>query len=228
MVKSFWIFLLLVLMLLEVTSLATSSEISPQNKILGIVQKMISEFEKIRDFTFETEVIYYKEGLEDEQWHIKFFFKKNKKFRVDFYHPYKGVSVFYKGGEEEVTVRPLRFIPVVKFHLSIDNSMVKAPSGQRIDQTDIEYFIRFIFKNLKSIQQRENEFQEDGEQIKFSFWALDYIEGKYLEKYRVFVSNKIWFPIRVERYNLGGEPVEVIIFKNHVINANLEDKLFLP
>jgi len=120
-------------------------------------------------------------------------------------------------------VRPFRFLPALSFSLSIDDAIARTPSGQRIDQTDVGYFIRFVFNNLRSIGQRENEFHEDEERITFLFWAMDYIEGKSLEKYRVFVSKKIWFPLRVERYDHKGRPIELIIFRNHSINSHLED-----
>jgi len=227
MVKGLSIFLLSVVMLLEATSLRASAEPSGEEKILAVVRKMISVFENVEDFTCETEVTYYNEGIEDQQWRVKFFFKKGKKFRVDFSYPYRGVSIFYRGGDEKLTVRPFRFLPALKFRFSIDAPIAKTPSGQRINQTDVGYFIRFIFNNLKSIEQRESEFQDDGERIQFLFWALDYIEGKSLEKYRVFVSRKNWFPLRVERYNLEGKLVELIIFKNYVINSHLEDEFFV-
>lgn len=227
MVKGLSIFLAWAVMFLEITSIGASAELSGEDKILAVVRKMISVFENVEDFTCETEVTYYNEGIEDQQWRVKFFFKKGEKFRVDFSYPYKGVSIFYRGGDEKLTVRPFRFFPALKFRLSIDDPIAKTPSGQRIDQTDVAYFIRFIFKNLKSIEQREREFREDGERIQFLFWALDYIEGKSLEKYRVLVSKKNWFPLRVERYNLEGKLVELIIFKNYFIDSHLEDTLFL-
>lgn len=215
-------------MLLEATSLAASAELPGEDRILAVGQKMISAFEKAEDFTCEAEVLYHRGGAEDNRWQIRFFFKKGDRFRVDFSSPHKGVSVFYEGGEEELTVRPFRFFPALKFRLSIDNPIVKTPSGQRIDQTGVGFFIRFIFRNLKLIQQRENEFQEDDRQIGFLLWALDYIEGKDLEKYRVFVSKRIWFPTRIKRYSLEGTLIEEITFKNYVINPRLEDNLFLP
>jgi outer membrane lipoprotein-sorting protein len=227
MIKAFSIFVVSAVTLLEATSLGAPAEPSGKEEILAVVHRMVSVFEKMEDFTCETEVTYFEGGIEDQQWRVKFFFKKGKKFRVDFSHPYRGMSIFYRGGDEELTVRPLSFLPALKFRLSIDNPIAKTPSGQRIDQTDVSYFIRFIFKNLKSVEQRENEFQGDGERIQFMFWALDYIEGKRLEKYRVFISRENWFPVRVERHNPRGEFVELIVFKNYVINPHLEDGLFL-
>jgi outer membrane lipoprotein-sorting protein len=226
MIKALSIFLVSAVTFLGATGLGAPGGPSGKEEILAVVDRMVSVFEKMEDFTCETEVTYYEGGIEDEQWSVKFFFKKGKKFRVDFSHPFGGMSVFYKGGDEELTVRPLSFLPALKFRLAIDNPLARTPSGQRIDQTDVSYFIRFIFENLKSVEQRENEFQDDGERIQFMFWALDYIEGKRLEKYRVFVSRENWFPVRVERYNPRGDLVELIVFKNYIINPHLQDGLF--
>lgn len=228
MTKGISIFLIVASLFLPVPSLTRASEDSDENRIFAVVQRMISVVENTDSFTCETEVTYYTAGVPDEQWRLTFFFKRNKKFRVDFSYPYRWMSVFYTGGDEKLTVRPLRFIPGVKLSFSIDNPRVKTPSGQRIDQTDVAYFIRFIMKNLKVIQQRENEFREDADRITFLFWARDYIEGRYLEQYRVSVSKKNWFPTRVERYTFEGKLIEVTAFKNFVINANLDDKIFLP
>ena len=116
----------------------------------------------------------------------------------------------------------------MKFHFSIDNRMVRTPSGQRIDQTDVQYFINFLFKNAQRIKEKENAFDEGEEQINFMFYGLDYLEDKSLEKYRVFVSKKHWFPTRIERYDLKEKPIEIMIFKNHLINSRLEDTFFRP
>lgn len=227
MMKGLRILVVSAVTLLQVTSIAAPLEASHEDEILAVVQRMISVFEGVEDFTCDTQVTYYKEGVEDGRWLVKFFFKDERKFRVDFLSPYKGLSIFYRGDDEELIVRPFRFLPALRFSLSIDNPIARTPSGQRIDQTDVGYFIRFVLNNLRSIEQRENEFHEDEERITFLFWAMDYIEGKSLEKYRVFVSKKIWFPLRVERYDHEGRLIELIIFKNHTINSHLEDALFV-
>jgi outer membrane lipoprotein-sorting protein len=117
---------------------------------------------------------------------------------------------------------------VIRFRLSVDNPIVKTTAGQRIDQTDMGYFINFLFKNLRGIEQGESEFYEDQDQIRFLLWALDYITGKRREKYRIFISKKNWFPVRIERYSLEGLPIEITSITDYVFNAHLEERLFLP
>jgi hypothetical protein len=64
--------------------------------------------------------------------------------------------------------------------------------------------------------------------MKFWLWGLDYIEGKDLEKYRIFIKKQNWLPIRIERYDLGGKPLEVSIIQNYAINTRLGEKIFIP
>jgi outer membrane lipoprotein-sorting protein len=123
---------------------------------------------------------------------------------------------------------PFRFIPTLRFRFSIDSPTIKTLAGQRIDQTDMGYFVDFMSKNLKKIKQGEHAFYEDAEQVRFLFWAKDYIAEKSDEKYRVSISKQHWLPTRIERYSLEDRLLEKTGIKNYIINTHLEDKLFVP
>jgi outer membrane lipoprotein-sorting protein len=209
-------------------SLVPLSEGAEDSRVLPVVQKMESAFEAVEDYTCEVEQIFYKGGEESQRYLFKFFFKRGKKIRVDFSRPYSSLTIFYKEGEKEATVLPFRFLPMLKFQLSIDNPMIHTPAGQWINQTDMEYFIRFLLKNLEKVKQKVDEFYEDRDQISFWVWGLDYIRQRELEKYRIFVSKQNWFPTRIERYRLGGEPLEVTMIQNYAINTHLNDPIFIP
>jgi len=227
-VKNHSIFLGFALVLFAMASPAPPSERSDENKILAVVQKMESAFETLEDYTCEVEQIFYQNGVEDQRYQFRFYFKKKKKIRVDFSHPYSALTIFYNDGDKEATVTPFRFVPALKFRFSIDNPMVKTIAGQRIDQTDMGHFIDFMTKNLKAVQQGEDEFYDDQEQVRFLFWARDYIKDKTIEKYRISVSKKYCLPIHIERFSLEGKPLEITDIKNYLINSHLEDKFFIP
>lgn len=228
MAKGVSLFLVLVFMVFPVASPCLSSKHSDDHRVLATVQKMESAFNSVEDYTCEVEQIFYQNGVEDQHYRFKFYFKRNKKIRVDFYHPYSSLTIFYAEGDEGATIVPFRSLPVLKFRFSIHSPMIRTLSGQRINQTDMGYFIGFLFKNLEKVQQREDEFREDGEGIKFLFWAMDYVEEKSLEKYRISISKKHWLPNRIERYNLEDKLIEVTDIKNYTINAHLKDKFFQP
>jgi outer membrane lipoprotein-sorting protein len=215
-------------LLFGVVIFSPPSEGSDGNQVLAVVQKMESEFKKVEDYSCEVEQIFYKIGEESERYRFTFYFKRGKKIRVDFSRPYSSLTIFYGEGDKEATVLPLRFLPALRFRVSIDNPVILTPAGQRLNQTDMEYFIKFLFKNLEKVKQKMDEFYEDKDQIRFWLWGLDYIEGKDLEKYRIFISKQNWLPIRIERYDSGGKSLEVSIIQNYAINTGLNDKLFVP
>jgi outer membrane lipoprotein-sorting protein len=201
-----------------------------EDRILAVAQNMEAAFEKLKDYTCEVEQVFYQNGEENQRYVFKFYFKKEKKIRVDFSQPHSGLTIFYNDNDKdkEATIRPFRSLSPLKFRLSIDNPLLKTLAGQRINQTDMGYFIKFILKNLGSVEQKGSEFREDGERIEFLFWALDYIEEKSPEKYRISISRKYWLPIRIERFNLEDKRLEVTDIRNYVLDAHLGDKFFLP
>ena len=199
-----------------------------EDRILAVAQHMEAAFKEVEDYSCEVDQIFYQNGAENQRYRFKFYFKKPKKIRVDFSHPHPGLTVIYRDGETKATVIPFRSSPVFKFRLSVDNPMLKTLAGQRINQTDMGYFIDFLSKNLKKVEQKENTFHEDEQRVEFIFRAMDYIEERSLEKYRISISKKYWLPIRIERYSSEGELLEVSDIKNYVLNAHLEDKFFLP
>lgn len=199
-----------------------------ESRILPVVRRMESSFESVEDYACEVEQVFYLDGKEDQRYQFKFYYLRNKRIRVDFISPYSGMSIFYQGGNKNATVKPFRGLPSLKFRFSIHNPLIKTAAGQTIDQTDMGYFINFLMKNLKNVKQGEDEFYEDGEQVKFLLMAMDYIESKNLERYRIILSKKNWLPVRIERYRLDRQPLEVTVIKDYVINGHLGENFFVP
>jgi outer membrane lipoprotein-sorting protein len=227
-VKTKSISFVLTFILFALSSLAVSSEQPDENQVLTVIQKMESAFKTLEDYTCDVEQTFYQDGVESQHYEFKFYFKKKKEIRVDFFYPYSKVTIFYTGGDKEATVMPFRFMPSLKFRFSIDNPLIKTLAGQRIDQTDMGHFIDFMLRNVRGFKQGEDGFKEDKEQVRFLFWARDYIEDKTPEKYRISISKKYWLPIRIERFSLEDKPIETTDIKNYALNVHLKDKLFLP
>ena len=205
-----------------------ASEPDQTIQIHSVVQQMEAAYREVRDYTCEVEQLFYDKNGEDRHFRFKYYFKREKKIRVDFTHPYRELTLIYQGGDEKVTVLPLRFLSFLKLRFSIGDPSIKSLSGQRIDQTDMGFFIEFLGKNLGGVRQEDNEFLEEGDQIRFLFLGMDYVEGRTPEKYRFHISKKHWLPVRLERYDLKGNLLEISIIQNYVINSDLQDNLFKP
>jgi outer membrane lipoprotein-sorting protein len=198
-----------------------------EDRILSVAQNMDEAFKRLEDYTCDVEQIFYPDG-ENQRYLFKFYFKKNKKIRVDFFDPHPGLTITYIDDDKAATVFPIRSLPVFRVRLSVDNPLLKTLSGQRINQTDMGYFIDFILKNVKKVEQKGNDFYEDAQRVEFLVLALDYISERSLEKYRISISKEHWLPTRIERYSLEGKLLEVTNIKDYLLNTNLKDKFFLP
>jgi len=210
---------------------AKAKDHSTENRVLAVAKEMVSAFQSVGDYTCDVETVFYQGGQHGtgyERYRFKFYFKRKKKIRVDFSEPYPGTIVIYSEGKEEATVIPFGFMPGLKFNLSLKNPMVKTPSGQRLDQTDMGYFIDFVFRSLKKIEQEDGELREEREKVTFFLNALDHVNQEKMGKYRIVISKKNWLPIGIERYKLDGTPVESMQIRNYSINTHLDDHLFHP
>lgn len=229
MARTILIFTLLVQSsFLSLGPLLASGPSADGNRALLIAQKMEEAFKEVKDYHCKVEQIFYQEGSPDQHYRFEFYYKRNKKIRVDFDDPYPQLSIFYLEGDSQVTLVPLRFLRWLRFRLPLDDPKVQTPAGQRFNQTDMGYFIDFLLANLRKVPQKEDELEEDGDRVKFVLWAMDYVRGKSLERYRVTISKQYWLPIRIERYDVKGTPLEAISIENYAVNTQLGDQIFQP
>ena len=224
--RAAWILCALLCLLLPFGNLEGASR--DEDRVLAVAQNMEAAFKRVEDYSCDVDLTCYQEGIEKQRYRFKFYYKKEKKIRVDFFHPQPGLTIFYKDGDKKATVVPFRSLPALKFRLSVDNPAMKTLAGQRINQTDMGYFINFLLINLKKVKQKESAFYEDEERVEFLLWALDYIKERSPEKYRISISKKYWLPLRIERYSSEDKLLEVSNIKDYVLNAQIEDKFFLP
>ena len=186
--------------------------------IVAAVQKMAATFETVERFHCETDICYYRDGKPDKRFFFTLHTETQGTVSLRFSRPYPGVKVVYHQGDDKLTIKPFKFLPIVTFRLAIDNPLVTSPSGQRIDHCTLEYLITFLHANGELITKSASEYREDEERIEFICWAKDYTDEKELNRYRVVVLKEHWFPSRVERYNQHNLPIEIISFKNYTIH----------
>jgi outer membrane lipoprotein-sorting protein len=218
----------LIFILASVASPARPADFPGTDRVRAVAEKMKAALQKVEDYTSQVEQIYYKKGVEDQRYRFKYFFKKPDRVRVNFIDPHSGLVIFYRRGQKEATVRPFPSLPSIQVDLSVGNSLIQTPTGQGIHQTDMVFFIDFLFRNLIRVPQKDSQFREGKDQVNFLFWARDYVSGEVPEKYRIFISARNWFPVRIERYSPDGNPMEVSIIKDYVFNSHLDDRFFEP
>jgi len=95
--------LILAFLLLPIANPPFPSERSDENRVLTVIEKMEALFKTTEDYTCEVEQIFYHDGVEDQRYRFKFYFKRDKKIRVDFSHPYPALTLFFEEGEKKAT-----------------------------------------------------------------------------------------------------------------------------
>jgi outer membrane lipoprotein-sorting protein len=196
--------------------------------VLAVARKIQSSFANIQNYTCEVENTYFANGIIDKVYRLMFYYRKGGRYRMDFIQPHRGTSIFYTEGDDEFSIRPFKSISFFVFRVSVDSFLFKSPSGQRVDQTSIEHFVSFLVRNLTSVQQGETDVHEEDTTIQFRLRALDYIEGKHPEHYRIVISTENWLPVQFERYNADNIPLEITVFKKYVLNGTFDKGFFEP
>jgi hypothetical protein len=195
------------------------AEDHPAEQIVAVVEKMIQVFEGLGDFSCDVEVRYYRDAKEDKTYCFTWFQEQKDITRVRFSSPHRGLTAVYKRGDAKVTLQPFPVLPFMKFKLALHHSLLRTPSGQRMDHASIEYLSRFFYANRSLMQHHELSMSEEADRVAFSFWASDYTGGLGLNRYHVLVSKDDWLPLLMERSNARSEPIEVIRFKRFVWSA---------
>ncbi len=220
--------LMLALIWISTPDWKAQAQMQEQDRVLQTVLRMKATLDGITDYTCEVDQAYYSDEKEAHRYRFRFFFKLGKKIRIEFLDPYSGLIIYYHGGKGDATVVPFPVLSFLKIRLSLDNPMIRTPTGQRVDQTDMDYFIQFLLKNLSGPGHGEGEYHEDQDSVHFSLTAMDYLQGQEMERYRISVSKSYWLPTRIERYTLQGRLVERSIIGNYLLNQGLGEELFGP
>jgi outer membrane lipoprotein-sorting protein len=199
---------------------------SDRERIMEIAGRIEDTYGKIQSYSCDIEGIYFSLGQEFQRYIFKFYFFKPDRFRIEFSRPYSGVTVFYTDGEKDFISRPFHAFPSVLYRLSADNPLFKSPTGQKLSQLHMSYFISFLRRNARELPQDNSDFRDD--EVAVSFWlsAKDYLAGKVLERYRISIYKKVWLPARLERYDSEGHPLEYTFFINYQIDPPVDRAFF--
>ncbi len=197
-----------------------------RERILDTVARIEEAYGKLHTYACEIEEIYFVSGREYERYVFRFYFRKPDRFRVEFRHPYPGMTIFYTQGDKEFTARPFPAFPTVQFRFSIDNPLFKTPSGQGVNQMHLYYFLEFLRQNAMALPQKGADFRTNGGILSFWINAKDYATGQVPERYHMHINTALWLPDRFERYDAAGTPMEFTSFKNYQVNPALDGAFF--
>jgi len=191
-----------------------------------VLKKMEAAYDEVKDYQTEVEVtIYNKDGSFKTEKSL-YTFKKPKWIRLDFESSHPRMILVYPDRNGKVLMRLPGLLPVLTFHLTLDDPLLKTPSGQRIDQTDLGLLIKNIRHSLTDQRRGPVSISEDKDTIQIQVLANDHFREGVETTYQFLISKERWFPVEVGRSTPIGVQEGRIIFRNIRININVPDNLF--
>jgi outer membrane lipoprotein-sorting protein len=199
-----------------------------RDRVWEVLRALKGHFQQLEDYSCEVEQTYFQNGEQAQRVLFTYHFRKDGRVRIDFSYPQSGATILYRKGEPKATVLPIRSLPGLRLQFSVRSSFLRTYTGQRLDQTDLGYFIDFLERSLGETRQPDFEFREERLFVVFWISGRDYLEGKTPEKYRLTLSRPIGLPLRIERYSQENIPIEKSLLRNYLLNTRPGDQFFLP
>ncbi len=215
---------ILVLSLLPPESLARIG--SGRERIVEAIGHIEDAYRELRSYECDIEGIYFDSGRESERYVYRFYFRQPNLFRIEFREPYPGMTIFFSQGDREFVARPFPMFPSIQFRFSVDNPLFRTPSGQRVNQMHLFYFLEFLRQNAGTIPQDDPAFKKDFGSLSFWVTSEDYATSGAMVRYCMHIDTRVWLPDRIERYDMAGTPLEFTIFRNFSVNPALDEAFF--
>jgi len=191
-----------------------------------VLKKMEAAYDEVMDYQTKVEVtIYNKDGSFKTEKSL-YTFKKPKWIRLDFESSHPRMILVYPDRNGKVLMRLPGLLPVLTFHLMLDDPLLETPSGQRIDQTDLGLLIKNIRHSLTDQRRGPVSISEDKDTIQIQVLANDHFREGVETTYQFLISKELWLPAEVGRSTPIGVQEGRIIFRNLRININVPDSLF--
>jgi outer membrane lipoprotein-sorting protein len=191
-----------------------------------VIQRMKTAYAAVQDYESFVEVV--KAGrngsVTDEKF--RYTFKKPNRIRLDFETPYRGTVMIYPDKDGKVVVRPWGLKGVFELHLSPESFLLRVPSAQTVDQTDLGLLIRNIARSLGKGRRGEVRIDENEREIRISVVADDHFRQGVITRYRFSVDRKTWLPSEVEESTPDGSFERRIVFHDLKTNIGVPNSTF--
>jgi outer membrane lipoprotein-sorting protein len=192
----------------------------------SLMNKLESAYAAVKDYQTDVVVSIYEGAGSSETQKFLYTFRKPEWIRLDFEAPHPGAVLVYPDKNGKAVVRPGGVAHFLKFHLSLENRLIKVPSGQRIDQTDLGFLIRNISRSLTDQRKGPAEFAEEDGYIRISVLAVNHFRKGTVTLYRFLIDKSLWLPVKVEESTPEGRPERTVTFQNLRMNIGVPDSFF--
>ncbi len=192
----------------------------------AIIQKMEASYARVGGYEAEVEDREYQHGQIKEETRFRYTFKKPDHIRIDMESPHPGSVLIYPDETGKVTVKPGGWAGFLKLHLAPDSMILRAGSGQRIDQTDMGLLIKNIVHSLTDRRHGEIRFSDQDSRVLIEVLSEDHFHAGVLTLYHFYIDRTLWLPVEIEESTPDGVLKRKVIFRGLKTSTDFPDNYF--
>lgn len=187
------------------------------------IQSAIEQYQKIASYQMQIRT------TSDKQTSVfLYFFKKPGYVRVELQKPFKGAVLIYDPVKKQARLWPFGRQSLPALTLSPDNRLIKSPSGQRIDQSDVGT----LFQNTKTLQGHGKTDLLGVARLGGKDTVHLTVEGDNgfsvasVHRYQLWLDPATGFPVKVSSYNTAGQLLETVEMEAIELNPDFPNDFF--
>lgn len=161
---------------------------------------------------------------------IRYSYRQPGWVRMEFVQPHRGLVLAYDPGARKVRLWPFGQNRAPAFSFSPDNPLVRSQSGQRVDRSDAGA----LLANLMELRARGSMTPLGDSELEGRPAAGFEIAGGVgatvagVHRYRVWLARDTMFPLKVESFDAGGNPIESVDMADAALDVAFPARFFNP
>ncbi len=159
---------------------------------------------------------------------IRYIYKKPGFVRMEFIKPYNGAVLVYNPIKKKAKLRPFGLLKPFILTLSPDSSLIKSPTGHRVDASDIGELLKTV-KRLQEMGITEilgDEAIGERASVKIKVEGVNDHTVDGIHRYLLWLDRKTSLPIKALSYDKNGNLIEEVLMDDLETNVELPESLF--
>lgn len=170
-------------------------------------------------------------GSEGVRQVIRYFYSKPGWVRMEFIQPHRGAVLIYAPDTHRVRLWPFGLAHWPMLSLAPDHPLLRDPRGRRVDRSDVGV----LLARLLALRERGSVSALGDADIAgrpaTGFDIVGSSEGTAaggIHHYRVWLGRDTLFPLRVESFEVSGNPSESVDMADAEVDVRFPDRFFTP
>ncbi len=167
---------------------------------------------------------------DDDEEHIRYYYKKPGFVRMEFIRPHTGALLIYNPTTQRVRLWPFGAGRFPELNLSPGNPLIRSARGQHVDRSDVGA----LFENIRTLRENGNaevsgEERMDGRTVlHLVVTGVGGVAVAGVHRYELWLDMASRFPIKVTSRDRQDALIETVVMEDLEINTELPDTLFNP